>query len=220
MPLTLANAAYRVPLTEIVDEKGNWVQKFFASVHADGVIMVVDNRNESRDGGYVLPRLLTSEDLRRSMIQLFGSYTSQLMYRGYQAAAARGGISGEAELSWTHESLVSADQTLVLGRGILNPLVVVALLFLWAAICLTLALCYGFQRRWAETMDGFSVIRFGADAVGSGLYDFATDTIPREMEHAGWLRKLPGMVGDSRPGHDPGYIALSDVVIDKRKEYI
>lgn len=220
VPLTLANVAYRTPGSSIINEEGNWVERLFASVHADGVIGLVDNRNITRDDMVVLPRLLTSEDLRRSMIQLFGSYTQQLIYRGYQTAAAKGDTSGETNLAWTHPSLFAAEETSVLGRGILNPLVAVSLLFLWAAVCLFLALCYGFQRRWAETVDGFSVIRFGTDAVGSGLYDFATDPITREMAHAPWLGKMPGMVGDLRPGYDPGYIGLSEVEIDKRKEYI
>lgn len=222
VPLTLANVAYRTPGLTISNEDGNWVERLFASVHADGVIGLVDNHNSTRDDMEVLPRLLTSEDLRRSMIQLFGSYTQQLMYRGYQTAAAKGGTSGETNLAWTHPGFFAATETLILGRGILHPLVALSLLFLWAAICLFLAVCYGFRRRWAETLDAFSVIRFGTDAVGSGLYDFTSDPLTgtREMAQAAWLKKMAGMVGDLREGYEPGYIGLSETKVDKRKVYI
>lgn len=210
VPFTLGYAAYHGPQTELEDESGNWVQRLFSSVHRDSAIMVRSPVNDS----FVLPRLLTAEDLRRSMIQLFGSYVNQLMYRGYQATTARAG----GEMVWVSEEVKVAEQTLVLGEGVLHPLVVVALLFVWAGTCAILAVCYGFRRRWAETMDGYSVMRFGADAVRSGVYDDLD--VPREMEDCTWLRRLPGMVGDGCPGYEPGYVALSETVVDKRKKYM
>ena len=137
------------------------------------------------------------------------------MYRGFQATNVS---ASRDELAWTHESLAVAEKALILGEGVLPPVVVAALLILWAAICLSLALCYSFRRRWAETMDGFSVICFGADADRYGVYDPMDN--PRKMERCSWIKRLPGMVGDARPGQVPGYITLSDVTIEKDKAYV
>jgi len=140
------------------------VQRLLASVGADAIIRV---RPDTGDDRTVLPRLLTDKDLRRSLLQVFGSYTQYLLYRGSQTTTF--GAPGEEGLTWMHDELVTAERTLVLGEGVLPPAVAATLLVLLAAVCLVLALGCGLGRRWAETMDGFSVLRFGADAERLGF---------------------------------------------------
>lgn len=214
-PLILPLAAYLIPLQH--DAPDDWVEGLYASVLADNAVVVTELNEFENDfkqkAGF--PRLLTSDDLRRSMLQAFGSYLNQLMYRGNQATTVR--PSGDG-LVWAHQSLVSAEEAIILGYGPVPPAIAAALLLLWAALCLGLAVCYGFRRRWAETLDSYSVIRFGADAGMNGVVDGSDN--PREMEDCRWLKSLPGMVGDSLPGYSFGYITLADAVIDRKKRYL
>ncbi|GAB1320898.1 hypothetical protein MFIFM68171_11108 [Madurella fahalii] len=215
-PLILPLAAYLIPLQ--ADAPEDWVEGLYASVLANNMVRIrklneFETDYEEFSG---LPRLLTSDDLRRSMLQAFGSYLNQLMYRGFQATTVQ--PSGGDGLVWAHQSLVSAEETIILGYGPVPPAVVAALLILWASICGSLAVCYSFRRRWAETLDSYSVIRFGADAGRNGAVDGTEN--PREMENCYWLKSLPGMVGDSLPGYDFGYITLADAVINKEKHYL
>ncbi|KXX82639.1 hypothetical protein MMYC01_201081 [Madurella mycetomatis] len=205
--------AYLIPLQR--DTPDEWVEGLFASVLADDAVVVTEfnewgNNFERKKAGF--PRLLTSDGLRRSMLQAFGSCLNQLMHRGNQATTVR--PSGDG-LVWTHQSLVSAKETIILSYGPVSPAVVAALLIFWAAFCLDLAVCYSFRRRWAETLDSYSVIRFGADAGVNGLVDGSDN--PKEIEDCRWLKSLPGIVGDSLPGYYFGYITFADAVIDKKR---
>ena len=40
------------------------------------------------------------------------------------------------------------------------------------------------------------------------------------MERCTWVKLLPGMVGDGRPGQAQGYITLAEVAMDKNKAYM
>ncbi len=71
------------------------------------------------------------------------------------------------------------------------------LLALWALGSCFLALRYEFDRRWAETLDSFSLFQFGAD-----LGDKVRDNLAfgmLDVEECEELKRLPGLIGDSRP---------------------
>jgi hypothetical protein len=94
----------------------------------------------------------------------------------------------------------------VLGPGPIPPIIPAVLLTIWALGSCYLSLRYGFSLRWAETLDSSSLFQFGGDLSdqvkakpGVGVKDF------KDRDE---LRKLPGLIGDSRPRFNPGHITL------------
>jgi len=143
-----------IPLIAVA--KNDWIQGLFSSVVADQSVVVQDRRlfNESNDDedALALLRLLTADELRRSVVQAFGSYATELMYRGNQDAA----LSGEGGPSgWTARGLKAAYETDVLRRGVIPPGVVIAMLVIWTAVSVPLTVWYGFRMREVSTLDSW-----------------------------------------------------------------
>jgi len=73
------------PTVAVTDD--GWVRGLFSSIVADQSVVVQDRRpfnesNNNDEDSRALLRLLTSDDLRRSVLQAFGSYAAELMYKG------------------------------------------------------------------------------------------------------------------------------------------
>ena len=69
------------------------------------------------------------------------------------------------------------------------PVLPAILLAIWATGTCTLALVYGFDKRWADSLDSFSLFRFGADLSDQVKDNPAFGTV--DAEDCEELEKLP-----------------------------
>lgn len=128
--------------------------------------------------------------------------------------------------SWTG-TLNSVAPTVIIAPGNVQPQIVVALLSFWALGCLILGSTFGLRQRWSETLDGFSMFRFGSDNphfnTRNGHRGGDGGGTARRYTDCPGLKELPGLIGDSRPDRDVGYITLVEDwrgVASRRKKYL
>ena len=135
--------------------------------------------------------------LLQSVLQAHAVDGLQLMYDG--ATGLNGG--------YLHTNLTSSRRGKVLEPGVVPPVVSTILLGIWAIGCIVLGVMYGFGRRWSDTLDGYSLFRFGVD-FGEELRDKNVLSSTQGLEKSNQLWSLPGMIGDSRMQFDIGHISL------------
>ncbi|RPA86948.1 hypothetical protein BJ508DRAFT_204003 [Ascobolus immersus RN42] len=116
--------------------------------------------------------------------------------------------------AFVNGEVIGSQEATVLVQGVLPWEVVAALLSFWCICSVGLTLTYGFRRRWSESLDAYSMLRFGADFAEEirRKKDFS-DT--RDYETCAALKEIPGLVGDSRPQFKPGKISLI-----RKEEYV
>ncbi|KAK2735940.1 hypothetical protein FQN55_001904 [Onygenales sp. PD_40] len=153
------------------------------------------------------PGFLTAEALRRSLMLAHGTEALQLMYEG----------QSRFDAGYLNRNATSSKQRKTLTFGVMPPIIPMALFGIWTLGSLILGVKYGFSRRWAETLDGYSLFRFGADfsLEVQEQFDYASTT---DFEHFEGLRRLPGLVGDARPDMNVGHISLVPRGNEPRKE--
>lgn len=147
--------------------------------------------------GYGYSGYLQPDKLLESIKRALAVEAMQLMYDGIQVI----------QNTHPHANLTASRPGKILGPGVVPPIVPVVFFCIWMAGCLLLGLRYGFVRRWAETLDGYSFLRFGADHAedirfrsGHGHH---TEFYKRDE-----LRDVPGLVGDSRMSERVGHVTL------------
>ncbi|KAK4129804.1 hypothetical protein N657DRAFT_630609 [Parathielavia appendiculata] len=101
---------------------------------------------------------IDSESLLRSVNLAYALDASNLMY----------GLSSTYRDEWVEQGLTSSRAGRVLSVASLIPgsgvgYFVLALFCVWAALSATLGLVYGFRKRPADKLDGYSMLRIGAD---------------------------------------------------------
>lgn len=97
------------------------------------------------------------------------------------------------------------------------PTVVPAMLLgIWAISSMIFSIMYRFRRRWAATLDGYSMFRFGAD-FGQMVEKNKRFGSTEDYETCGALRKIPGLVGDTRPKFAPGLMSRWRRVSQQRR---
>ncbi|PGH07838.1 hypothetical protein GX51_01548 [Blastomyces parvus] len=164
----------------------------------------------SNDSRYAY--FLQAKQLLESVIRAFSVEALQLMYDGLLSL----------EGAYEHETLKASKPGKILGPGTVPSAFPIVLFIIWAVGCLVLGVTYGFTRRWAETLDGYSLFRFGADRVEDirGRPDLVGCNA--ELDESDGLKEIPGLVGDSRPGEPVGHIGLVPRrnVADRRKLYM
>ncbi|KAL5042457.1 hypothetical protein BDW71DRAFT_190104 [Aspergillus fruticulosus] len=112
------------------------------------------------------------------------------------------------------ENLTVSRHGKILGPGAVPPHIPATLFSIWAIGCIILALRYGFQRRWAETLDGYSFLRFGVDISrdelrnSGGVPDRLVCSSNRNLYEHDELLDIPGLIGDSRVHMKVGHIGL------------
>lgn len=104
------------------------------------------------------PQFIDAPSLLRSVNLAFANDAFDLMY----------GFTSGFKREWLAPDLTSSRKGKILSATSLIPnagvgYFVLALLCLWAAISAALALCYGFRKRPADTLDGDAMLRKGAD---------------------------------------------------------
>jgi hypothetical protein len=146
---------------------------------------------------YQYTSFLQPDVLLQSIMRAHATDALQLMYDGINNFAQQ----------YEDLELTSSKPGKILGPGVVPPIVPAILLSIWALGCLILGCMYGFRRRWSETLDGFSFLRFGAD-LSDDLRRQSGFTSTASFEECDWLRDIPGLVGDSKISVDIGRIGL------------
>ncbi|KAK2810506.1 hypothetical protein FQN50_002995 [Emmonsiellopsis sp. PD_5] len=121
----------------------------------------------------------------------------QLMYDGVTTFGA----------AWAHPNTTSSRLSKIIDTGVLPPIIPAIPLIIWALGSAILGAMYGFRRRWAETLDGYCLFRFGAD-FGKEISDNPDFSGIEPFYKSRGLKRLPGLIGDSRPKMDIGHISL------------
>ncbi|KAL2364751.1 hypothetical protein RJZ56_002271 [Blastomyces dermatitidis] len=164
----------------------------------------------SNDSRYTY--FLQAQKILEAVIRAFSVEALQLMYDGLQ------NLDGAYE----HETLKASKPGKILGPSTVPALIPIVLFCIWALGCLVLGVTYGFRRRWAETLDGYSFFRFGADRVEDirGRPDLVGCN--KDLDESEGLKEIPGLIGDSLPGEKVGHIGLVTRrnVADRSKLYM
>ncbi|PGH28502.1 hypothetical protein GX50_08760 [[Emmonsia] crescens] len=150
----------------------------------------------SNDSRYTY--FLQAHMILEAVIRAFSAEALQLIYDGVQSF----------ERAYEHESLKISKPGKVLGPGSVPSIIPIVFFCIWAAGCIVLGVTYGFRRRWADTLDGYSFFRFGADRVEDirGQPDLVGCN--KDLDESEGLKEIPGLIGDSRPEEQVGHIGL------------
>lgn len=199
-----------------------WPDNFFTSAEAQPAFLT----SESGDNVVfvtVRPTLLQASELRSSLLRAYGTAAVQLMYDGGQGYSFASGGQQRLRFRFPNPNATAFEAARVLDRGPVPPLVPGVLLAIWACGTSLLSFLYGFRRRWADKLGSYSLLRFGGDLRdqirnNTGATGMARDRKEWERE----LRRLPGLIGDSRPNDSPGYITLvqANEEASRRKKYL
>ncbi|TIA11214.1 hypothetical protein D6C80_07648 [Aureobasidium pullulans] len=132
--------------------------------------------------------------------KLFGEATIAMMARG--AGAWEGELHG-------------LDPTTALVPGKVPWSIVLALLIFWTAVTSIPSLWVFGRKRWADTLSGFDMFRFGAEWK-EAVWQFEEN----EFEKCPILLEVPGMIGDMEANvMDTGFIGLSKDEARKNGSY-
>jgi hypothetical protein len=133
-------------------------------------------------------KFLQAGELQQSVMLAHAMDAIQLMYDG---------VTG-FQSAYENANLTSSQQGKVLTLGVVPPLVPAVLFIVWAAGCVILGLGFGFGRRWSDTLDGYSLFRFGvnlADTIG----DDAELPQKGDLSRCAALATLPDPLGSNFP---------------------
>ena len=146
--------------------------------------------------GYGYSGYLQPDKLLQSVKRGLAVEALQLMYDGIQVI----------QNTRPHKNLTASKPGKILGPGVVPTVVPIVLFCIWTAGCLLLGFRYAFLRRWSETLDGYSFLRFGADHAESVLD--SQNGQHTEFYKRAELRNIPGLVGDSQVSEEIGHISL------------
>ncbi|KAL4804647.1 hypothetical protein BDV18DRAFT_161742 [Aspergillus unguis] len=153
------------------------------------------------DAGYTNISLLSyfqPSQIRESLHHALAIEALQLMYDGLDTF-------DDARLAL---NLTASRPGKILGPGAVPPHIPAAMLGIWACGCVVLAVRYGFRRRWSDTLDGYSFLRFGVDIADEVRGRPGLMTANKEFHEQNELEDLPGLIGDSRNDLKVGQIGL------------
>jgi hypothetical protein len=186
-----------------------WLSKIFASISAPPALYAEWNDFEMGDeagGSMTQLSMLQASELRNSLLNAYAAYAVQLAYNGGQGYSNNDGIHSA---SFINPNVTAYQPGTVLQPGVVPPIIPGILLLLWTFGSVILGCWYGFRRRWAETLDAYSMFVFGvnlADKVKDGDELSAT----ARFEKSQVLNTLPGLIGDAALDRTRGRIGLVD----------
>jgi hypothetical protein len=202
--------------TTMVDQDKSWtvptmpfargVWSYLFAHHETILANILDSTNAPAavkvNTSQAYPGYLQAEHLHRSLMRAFAVDALQLMYDG------RNTFEGAARA----ETLRSSTPGKILGPGVVPAYIPAATLAIWAAGCVVLGVRYGFRRRWAETLDGYSFLRFGADCSGEINSGSSAGVMAHgaEFYRNRKLGRFPGLVGDVQFRGKVGRVGLVD----------
>ncbi|KAK5451473.1 hypothetical protein LTS15_008238 [Exophiala xenobiotica] len=202
----------------------SWLQNIYKSAHAfyRQPLYCDDqgNVNVSLTSTWQQLQLINSTQFMTSIIRAFKAYALEM-------ARPTTVQDRQSALQWTDRLVTTVQPALIISSGHVSPVPVLVLLMVWATSCVVLGVVFGTRRRWSETLDGFSMFRFGADLNPNFHHAFFSEeerSSTRHFSESAALLDIPGLVGDSRPESAVGYISLvdgpRDHAADRRKKYI
>ncbi|KAK6341450.1 hypothetical protein TWF696_008524 [Orbilia brochopaga] len=167
----------------------DWFSALYSSIEKSSL-----TNNAFGDFLGAAPSVLQAEDLRAAMLRAHKTWAVHIMYDGIT----------DPSYKWRLSNVTVGTEAMVLTRGVVPPEYVLAMLSVWALSIMILSLAYQFRRRWTETLDGYTLFRFGVDRPE----DVVPAMLAAEFDSAATLERLPGMVGDLEPSRAVGYIGL------------
>lgn len=200
--LTTSNGAMREIMTNPIPEiasQASWLVNLFKSVNAYSRVSIpCDEEGNAIDPSNSFSwrqlKVMTSAELKKSVIRAHQSYAIEI-------SNPKGGV-------W-YGNLTNTVPTTVIVPGKLPAIAVFILLAVWALCCIVLGITFGTRSRWADILDGFSMFRFGSDNPGLT----ADNVCVKDYDQCPTLLTIPGLIGDSKPGTNPGHITLVRNVI-------
>jgi hypothetical protein len=178
-------------------QPSEWLSTFFSSVSAPPAFYAqfTQDPGGKATGALIQLSMLQANDLRSSLLRAHGAYAVQLMYNGGQGYSASDGSHGA---SFLNNNVTAFEATTVLQSGVMAPIYPAVLLAIWASGFMLLGILYGFRRRWAPTLDGWSLFVFGVDLLQqvkklTGLHQLG---VTLEYENARVSNKLSSSLVD------------------------
>ncbi|WYZ43576.1 hypothetical protein EsH8_VII_000012 [Colletotrichum jinshuiense] len=170
-----------VKAASAVSRLGTQLELFMTTAGVDDIFTSINTRATIAESNSVsLTKFVSSPELQKSISMAYVKEALNLMYDGQY------GFDG----SWLHGQLASSKKGKILTTGDLSPLSAVIPFAIWTFGSLVLGLVYGFRRRAADSLSGFSVFRLGVRSAekleDSGLLE------AKEAEDVGKLWRLPG----------------------------
>ncbi|KAF3912758.1 hypothetical protein ABW20_dc0104533 [Dactylellina cionopaga] len=184
-----------IPLTfQLSDDTQNgfpgaWLSALYSSIEKSSL-----TNNAFGDFLGAAPSVLQAEDLRMALLRAHKTHAIHIMYDGLTLPTYK----------WKLAGVTVGEEAMIVTRGVVPPEAVLVMLTLWALSIIVLAAAYQFRRRWTETLDGYTIFRFGVDRPE----DLVPEMLAGEFDNAAVLEGLPGMVGDLEPTKEVGYIGL------------
>ncbi|EPS38109.1 hypothetical protein H072_8158 [Dactylellina haptotyla CBS 200.50] len=189
IPHMLLQTAY-IPLTlQLSDTADQWLNSLYSSIEKSSL-----TTNAFGDFLGAQPSVIQAEDLRTAMLRAHKTWAVHIMYDGLT----------QPTYEWKLGNVTIGYKAMVLTRGVVPAEIILAMLTIWALSIIVLAASYQFRRRWKETLDGYTIFRFGVDRPD----DVLPEMLAGEVDKAAVLERLPGMVGDLEPTKEVGYIGL------------
>jgi hypothetical protein len=170
------------PLPEIA-ANASWLANTYRAVDVYDIVHPCGN-----DSLLQQLRLLNSEQFRTAIVRAHQAYVIELSHSS--AGTWFGGLT-------------YAESTTILTPGKLSPLPVLILLGVWAIASTIVGVVFATKPRWAETLDGFSMFRFGSDYSG-----WSHEASAKPFRKCVELLDVPGLVGDSKPDRKVGHVTL------------
>lgn len=191
--------------TAFIASNATWLQSIYRSVDAYYQQPVYcDPRNITTTSWWQQMQLINSTQVLDSLLRVYKAYAIE-MTKSHRASFAG--------------NLTAVHLTAIISPGVLHPALVTVLLAIWTICSTTLGLIFGLRPRWSETLDGFSMFRFGSDN--------PRFSAKQALSAQGYLKckvlaTLPGMVGDAVPDEPLGHISLvgRDGVAGRKKKYL
>ncbi|EQB58795.1 hypothetical protein CGLO_00909 [Colletotrichum gloeosporioides Cg-14] len=174
---------------EPVSRLGTIVESVAMAASLEDIFASINIRaTKSESNSVLVSNFVTSEELQKSVYLAWNQEVLNHMYDNVYGF----------ETSWPYASLTSSKKGKVLTKGELPPLVAVIPFGIWAVGSCVLGILFGFRRRLADSLNGFSFFRFGVYSADK----LKTEGILRakEAEDVATLWDLPGTL-EERPAY-------------------
>lgn len=162
---------------------------------------------------------LQADDVKRSFLHTYPAYINEMMFNGGNGYSNQSGIQG---ITYRNENVTAFSKRKIFETGDIGFWIPGGILVVWCAGSIILTVMYGFRRRWASDLDGYSMFRFGAD-MAERVRDRPEFGLNMGYEECTVLREIPGLIGDANPNFEPGHISLvggRESIADKSKRYM
>lgn len=174
-----------------------WLGANFAT-KATPIYVPVHNTTNFQIGKTIQYPTIGPERMVLAMYKLFGEVAIAMMAKGPGNWTSPSNTSNSSLMGLEHAS------DIVTGR--VPYQVVMVLLIIWVAITVLPQVFipgFFFDRRWASTLDGFAMFRFGAEWTAQ-VHELYSGGMAEPGTAS--LKRVPGMIGDMHPRRSAGAV--------------